>query len=575
MIKPQVLVVINNNLKIFSLIEKRQIFVYLSLYFVTLCFEVFGIALVFPLVSELTNSQPVNQSLAEVHKAAFEVIGISDDLHSKLMVFLLINILVLLLKFGATYGQMFLGRNVAVRLAEAIFKSFIDDSYESIVTLNPGRIQSAIVPKVQDWIVGVLIPILQAVGSLIVTVGIAGFMLFNKDPLLRWVLFFLICFYAFYSVFVRQMLVKLGKLVVDSQTGLLNSVNSVIRSYKELKIFGLVNDTKEEFRSIYANYQQSSMHFNLVAVSPRFLLEGLFYFSAGVVLLLGNSDGLALETIVMSLFGAIRLLPHTQGIFAGIVALFSSAAISSELVSQMRDKTCSTKELQKDLKDNFRLLTFDRSIDVRDVVFGYANSDKPALGVCNLSIKKGQWLGLVGHSGCGKSTLLDLLAGMLVPSQGEILIDGVSLTNDNCLQWWPKIALVGQSGSIIQGTWYDTVRVGNANASMDFARKCANLAGLNDSELDSLGHVSHRGKGLSGGQTTRLMIAAALCSEPVVLLLDEANANLPDKKFTEICKNIKESIPELTVISVFHHGSQAVFMDEIFELENGQIGNLA
>lgn len=63
------------------------------------------------------------------------------------------------------------------------------------------------------------------------------------------------------------------------------------------------------------------------------------------------------------------------------------------------------------------------------------------------------------------------------------------------------------------------------------------------------------------------MIAAALCRE--------ANANLPDQIFIEICKNIKESIPELTVTSVFHHGSQADFMDEICELENGQIRSLA
>lgn len=200
-------------------------------------------------------------------------------------------------------------------------------------------------------------------------------------------------------------------------------------------------------------------------------------------------------------------------------------------------------------------------IEIRNVGYSYSDGEpfeKTALENINLNIQDGVFYSLIGHTGSGKTTLIQLIAGLLKPSGGKIIIDGVNIADKKVKirDITKKIGIVFQypEYQLFEETVFDDVAFGprNFGCSREETRERAQRA----LELVGIGEEMYQKSPfeLSGGQKRRVAIAGTLSLEPEILILDEPTAGLDPEGRDEILGKIKKLHEEknLTVIMVSH-----------------------
>ena len=240
---------------------------------------------------------------------------------------------------------------------------------------------------------------------------------------------------------------------------------------------------------------------------------------------------------------------------------------------------------------NFEFLAMDDEYsgqtmtNQRDVILGditvnqlsFAYDDRQILNNLNFSIKKGEFVTIIGDSGCGKSTLLDLLMKFNRVDNGMISIHGVEINDLPIDQLRRQMALVNQSVDLLKGTLRYNLLIGNPNATDTEMLEAIELAELQNVVrrlplgLDS--DLSENALNLSGGERQRLSLAMALIKQPQILLLDEMTSSLDVESERKILSTIERICLEkqLTVISVTHRKTFIKDYFRVINLERGQI----
>ncbi len=208
-------------------------------------------------------------------------------------------------------------------------------------------------------------------------------------------------------------------------------------------------------------------------------------------------------------------------------------------------------------------------------IYGKKETKVIALDNVSFSVKKGEFVAIVGASGSGKSTLLHLIGGVDRPTKGKVYIDGkdiFALDDD-------KLAIFRrrQIGLIYQ--FYNLIPILNVEENITLPLALDNRKVSNE-ELENM--LSHLGLGkrryhlpneLSGGQQQRTSIGRALITRPTIVLADEPTGNLDSKSSDEIVALLKKSNKELkqTIIMITHNLEIAKMADRIIKIEDGKI----
>lgn len=212
------------------------------------------------------------------------------------------------------------------------------------------------------------------------------------------------------------------------------------------------------------------------------------------------------------------------------------------------------------------------SIELANVSFRYGESGPLILDDVSLSVRKGEYLAIVGPSGSGKSTLLRLLLGFEKPDSGVIFVDGKSLETIDLGLLRREVGVVLQNSRLASGSIYENI-CGAAQLSIDQAWEIARLAGFDrDLEAMPMGMQTLVAEGvntLSGGQRQRLLIARALAHRPRLLLMDEATSALDNRSQAIVSDSISRF--NLTRIVVAHRLSTVQSADRIIVLAEGKI----
>jgi ATP-binding cassette subfamily B protein RaxB len=171
----------------------------------------------------------------------------------------------------------------------------------------------------------------------------------------------------------------------------------------------------------------------------------------------------------------------------------------------------------------------DASIDVRNLFFRYSDTEPWLLEDVTFRIAPGECVAIVGPSGAGKSTLLKLMAGLLKPQSGDVIVNGHSVCQSRAAVLG-NVGFVLQDDSLFAGTIADNIAFASDTADMTRVEECARLACV-DAEINEM-HMGYNtligdmGSALSGGQQQRLLLARALYQGPSILILDEATSHL-------------------------------------------------
>lgn len=212
-------------------------------------------------------------------------------------------------------------------------------------------------------------------------------------------------------------------------------------------------------------------------------------------------------------------------------------------------------------------------IKVKDIYFDYQDND-PALSGISFEIPAGSWVTIIGHNGSGKSTLAKLLVGLLEPNSGEIIIDGLLLSEENLNEIRKKIGIVFQNpdNQFVGVTVKHDIAFGMENLGIkrdvmleriDYYAKLIGLDGFLDKEPHQL----------SGGQKQKVAIAGALAMDQKILIFDEATSMLDPEGSNEISELIQtlNNVHNKTVITITHDLSFAVKSDYTIVLNRGKI----
>lgn len=330
-------------------------------------------------------------------------------------------------------------------------------------------------------------------------------------------------------------------------------------------------------------FARAAAHTQLIGQSPRYVMECVAVVGlVAVALLAGDREGgigLWLGQLTFLGFAAYRLLPSLQQAFMALVKIRADRPGFASIAPDLRLARSRTDFLAAaDARPDAAWMERPRSaIELKEVSFSYAADRAPALERVSLQISARTTVGLVGRNGSGKTTLVDVIAGLLVPGAGHLVVDGITIDDANRTAWQSRIAYVPQDIFLLDVTIAQNITLGVPPGSIDRARllvaaRLAQLEPFLRDLPDGLEHVvGERGTRLSGGQRQRIGIARALYAQAAVLILDEATNALDGLTEREMQATIDGLRGRYTVILITHRLSSVRTCDRIYELDHGRL----
>jgi ATP-binding cassette subfamily B protein len=277
-----------------------------------------------------------------------------------------------------------------------------------------------------------------------------------------------------------------------------------------------------------------------------------------------------LPVVGLLLLAGQKILPIMQVFYGSYSNLVGGARSLEDAIEMMEAPKCVSEAVSEHL-------VFKEAIKFCNVGLKYFQRPLPTLSDINLTIKKGECIGIVGKTGCGKSTLANIFLGLLWPSEGYVEVDGKQLTSSNVKSWQGNTAYVAQDVFLSDATICKNVAFGayDWEIDLDEVHQALNGAMLQDL-MSSLPNgietcVGERGVQLSGGQRQRLGIARALYRKSDILVLDEASSALDNETELAIMQTIAKLKERMTILIVAHRHTSLMACDRIIMLEDGAV----
>jgi ABC-type multidrug transport system fused ATPase/permease subunit len=277
------------------------------------------------------------------------------------------------------------------------------------------------------------------------------------------------------------------------------------------------------------------------------------------------------SAIVLSLlffYRGLTALNTLQSSYNQFLGTMGSIENMEEFVQILNQKATKTGKL--------KFATVSNDIDLKNISFGY-NKNLNIVKNISIKIKKNESIAFVGESGSGKTTLLNIISGLLVPTKGMFLIDGVDIKTLNIATFQKRVGYITQEAVIFDDTVYNNVTLWSPKTEENLRKFNKSIAQSNlsqfleqsvDKENTPLGS---NGVSLSGGQKQRITIARELFKEVDLLLLDEATSALDSETENTIQQNIEELKGKYTMITIAHRLATIKNADRIFVFDSGTI----
>lgn len=309
---------------------------------------------------------------------------------------------------------------------------------------------------------------------------------------------------------------------------------------------------------------------------PRYALEaglvGGFVLVGGIGYLAGGVEQ-AISAIALFGLAGFRIAPSVVRAQTVVSGMISNLPIAKRLLEEMSDTELAAQAATSGTAVS--VPAGAQRISFENVSFRYASGDDPAIKNVSFEIELGSTVALVGESGAGKSTIVDLILGLVEPSDGRVVLDGVPLS-DMRHAWRERVAYVPQEVALFDATIAQNVALTWSDDAdperVRIALKRAHLWDVVESRYGGIdAKIGERGLALSGGQRQRLGIARALYNDPLILVMDEATSALDTKTESAVTDSISDLQNDVTVIVVAHRLSTIKHSDRIFFLRKGEV----
>lgn len=474
------------------------------------------------------------------------------------------------------YANIRYSHAVGADLSLEVYRRTLYQPYQKHVSRNSSEVIAGITGKIAMLIGSVLVPLLTLLSSSLLFMSIM-MALIAIDPTIAIIATLIFGLsYAIILKITKQQLKTNGERVAKETTTVIKSLQEGLGGIRDV----LLDGTQEVYCRIYQKADRSLRHANgqtnIISASPRYLIEtlGMILIAVFAYSMSQREGGMASTLPILGAvaLGAQRLLPVLQQGYAALTIMRGAQASLQDVIALLDQPL--PKYLEQPVT---KPMKFEKEITIEEVEFRYNEEAPKVLKSINLSIKKGQCVGFIGATGGGKSTLIDILMGLLPPTKGQMLVDGVPITQENQRSWQLNISHVPQHIYLSDSSIQENIAFGMPKEKINQERiieavKKAQLEDVINGLPEKLKTtVGEQGVRLSGGQRQRIGIARALYRNSNILILDEATSALDVMTEQAITQSIEQLNDDLTILIIAHRQETLKNCDVIYELKNSHI----
>lgn len=465
--------------------------------------------------------------------------------------------------------------SVGADLGLSLYRRVLFQPYEVHVGRNSSAVLNLVSGKVDNVITHIVLPILSLFGHGVMLILILALMMLVNSAVTLLVFSGFGLSYWLISGLTRSKLLHNSQTLVKESTGLVKSVQEGLGGIRDILIDGSQPVYAEQFQRINRALRRVQSNNIFIGAFPRYLMEALgMCFIAVLAYVLIRQQNSAIYAIpLLGLFGlaAQRVLPLLQQCYGAWANIQIGRKSLRDIVEILEKPLPGSDALPSSS------IVFQTEIALSQLSFRYDSATPWILKNIDLSISKGERIGLSGKTGSGKSTLLDIIMGLLQPIEGNMMIDGQIIDSANRRNWQARIAHVPQAIFLADTDIESNIAFGQSKPHIDYqrVRKAARQAQIADLiESWPQGYqtrIGERGIKLSGGQRQRLGLARALYKQADVIILDEATNALDLATEQAVMHTIHALAGDVTLIIVAHRHSAFTKCDRVYELIDGKI----
>ncbi len=415
---------------------------------------------------------------------------------------------------------------------------------------------------------------LKAVLKEPITIAVYFFVLFTISPQLT---LFTLLVLPITGGILAEIIKRLKRQARASQESLGRIVNILDETFSGMRVIKAFNARNfvinkiENESAIYRSVTKSMAYKNELAspvseILGVAIISGIIFFGGNLVLSAESTLDPALFLTFLTVFAMI--IQPAKEFSNGITSLQRGTA-SAKRIFEMID----SKPAIQNKPDAIILKNFEHNIEFKNVSFAY--DSELVLKNINLIVEKGKTIALVGPSGGGKSTLADLVPRFYDPTEGDVLIDGKSITDYEIESLRKQMGVVTQESILFNDTIFNNIAFGNPQMSEEAVIQAATIANAHDFIMQTENGyqtlIGERGSKLSGGQRQRLSIARAVLKNPPILILDEATSALDSESEKLVQEALFNLMKNRTSLVIAHRLSTIQHADEILVIQHGQI----
>ncbi len=413
-------------------------------------------------------------------------------------------------------------------------------------------------------LLAVVSPVAAAVAFAVIGVLMVGMYLLISRPLTTW------------GKERERRLADLNRLAHEALSGV-----------KTVKAMGTENLYLDRFARAGYEYARLNTAYQTAGALPPLLIELIMFGGITTVLLVASAYHFSLDHLVplIGVLGAAayRLLPAARSIFGYTVTIryySTTIRVVEEALQSSQAPRAHPGRLETSPEPSANVASVPQlknAIELSEIEYKYPEANIPALNGVSLRIPAGTHVALVGSSGSGKTTTIDVLMGLLYPSRGSLMVDGVRVTPENVKSWRDQLGYVSQNIFLSDGSLLENITLGISEQAVDHHHlqtvlRQSHLEDFVSRLPDGLNTpVGEDGVRLSGGERQRVGIARALYRRPMVLVLDEATSSLDTITERAVNTEVLAACVGITVIIVAHRLSTVRKCDQLVLIESGVV----